>query len=555
MAEKTEKRKRVVVSIKQKLDALQRLVRGESVRNIASECGVGVTTVKDWKKNRATFEAFCTHIESEKTLSSRSTLKKPASEALDDALWVWFSQQRRRGAPISGPILKQKAIMLNTEMDGDQCFSASDGWLSRWKKRHGIHVAVISGEKLSADQAAAINFREEFSLFAMEKGLTAEQVYNIDETGLNFKMLPERTLASRKEGSVSGYKKAKERITVAACSNAAGTHKLPLFVIGKSAKPRAFKNINVSSLPVYYKPQKSAWMDSALFEEWFFRQFVPSVTKHLKGKNLPIKAVLIMDNAPSHPSENVLKKGEIKTRFLPPNVTSLIQPMDQGVLESLKRRYRRKLLNSILEKLDDANESLLNALKSINMKDVIYMIARSWEELPQSTIIKSWRKLWPEIENIYEREQNSQEEASARVADNSDREEEIIAETVLHDLRQIGGYSDLHIDDVTKWIHEADDELENEFMSDEEIIQTVTQKENENGGEDDDEEDVTEIEQKMSHSDGKAALESALKYIEQQEMATCMDVLLIKKWRDYAADKRLAAKKQTRITDFFTSSV
>lgn len=66
MAEKTEKRKRVVVSIKQKLDDLQRLDRGESVRNIASEYGVGVTTVKDWKKNRATFEAFCTLIESEK---------------------------------------------------------------------------------------------------------------------------------------------------------------------------------------------------------------------------------------------------------------------------------------------------------------------------------------------------------------------------------------------------------------------------------------------------------------------------------------------------------
>lgn len=34
-------------------------------------------------------------------------------------------------------------------------------------------------------------------------------------------------------------------------------HKLPGFVIGKSVKLRAFKNLNVSSFPVYYRVQKS----------------------------------------------------------------------------------------------------------------------------------------------------------------------------------------------------------------------------------------------------------------------------------------------------------
>jgi len=45
-----------------------------------------------------------------------------------------------------------------------------------------------------------------------------------------------------------------------------------------------------------------------------------------------------LDNAPSHPSEEELMKRDIKAIFLPPNVTSLIQPMDQGVIEWLKRR-------------------------------------------------------------------------------------------------------------------------------------------------------------------------------------------------------------------------
>uniref|UniRef100_A0A1B6M052 DDE-1 domain-containing protein n=1 Tax=Graphocephala atropunctata TaxID=36148 RepID=A0A1B6M052_9HEMI len=159
-------------------------------------------------------------------------------------------------------------------------------------------------------------------------------------------MLPKRTLAAQNE-CITGTKLAKDRITIALCSNANGSHKMPLFVIGKSKKPRAFKNINMASLPVYYRNQKSAWMDSALFKEWFFDQFVPAVTKHLEDKNLPKRAILVLDNATSHPSEEELKKGEIKAIFLLANVTSLIQPMDQGVIEWLKRRYRRIYIGSI----------------------------------------------------------------------------------------------------------------------------------------------------------------------------------------------------------------
>jgi hypothetical protein len=97
-------------------------------------------------------------------------------------------------------------------------------------------------------------------------------------------------------------------VTVAACSNASGTHKLSLFVIGTSHKPRAFKNLNLSSLPVYYRAQKSVWMDATLFRVWFHEEFVPAVSRHLKSRNLPEKALLVLDNAPSHPNESELKK-------------------------------------------------------------------------------------------------------------------------------------------------------------------------------------------------------------------------------------------------------
>ena len=54
------------------------------------------------------------------------------------------------------------------------------------------------------------------------------QVYNCDETGLFRKALPSKTLAFAKEAKSPGFKTSKERVTILACSNATGDHKLRL---------------------------------------------------------------------------------------------------------------------------------------------------------------------------------------------------------------------------------------------------------------------------------------------------------------------------------------
>jgi hypothetical protein len=45
----------------------------------------------------------------------------------------------------------------------------------------------------------------------------------------------------------------------------------------------------------------NAWVTRQLFTEWFIEVFAPSVKEYLEEKNLPLKALLIMDNAPAHP--------------------------------------------------------------------------------------------------------------------------------------------------------------------------------------------------------------------------------------------------------------
>ena len=80
-------------------------------------------------------------------------------------------------------------------------------------------------------------------------GYELKNVFNADETGLFYKLLPNITLFFKNEPCHSGNH-SNNRVTVLVGANADGSEKLPLLVIGKSKKPQCFKNVN--SLPVVY---------------------------------------------------------------------------------------------------------------------------------------------------------------------------------------------------------------------------------------------------------------------------------------------------------------
>lgn len=177
----------------------------------------------------------------------------------------------------------------------------------------------------------------------------------------------------------------KQRVTAMVCANASGTNRLPLVLIGTAKKPRCFKGTNMNALPVHYYDQKNAWMSQAIFTDWFHKIFVPNVRKDLKSKNLPPKAILLLDNAPSHPecSQLISEDGNISCHFLPANTTSLIQPMDQSVIESFKRRYRKKFIQQLVS---EENTTLQEYWKTYNMKNVVYNVADAWADVPEQTL-------------------------------------------------------------------------------------------------------------------------------------------------------------------------
>lgn len=216
-------------------------------------------------------------------------------------------------------------------------------------------------------------------------------MYNADKTGLAWRALPTNTLAMRSEKEASGYKLPKDRLTVMVCTNGTGTHKLPLLVIGKSAKPRCFKN--VSELPVKYVSQKSAWMDREIFHKWFTEDFIPDAKARRVNDN--DKILLILDNAPSHPKISELNDIDqsVKVVYLPPNVTALVQPMDQGVIENLKRAYKQRFLRKVLLASEDGSHTLTNFIKAWNVLECCRTLSAAWDSVSETAVSNSWKKL------------------------------------------------------------------------------------------------------------------------------------------------------------------
>ena len=96
----------------------------------------------------------------------RSIVRKADNPILDKALKLWFLQEWSEGIPISGDMIREKAIILHEKIEETKeektKFTASAGFLFRFQQRHGIKQLSVQGEILSADSSSISHFLKEF---------------------------------------------------------------------------------------------------------------------------------------------------------------------------------------------------------------------------------------------------------------------------------------------------------------------------------------------------------------------------------------------------------
>ena len=108
-------------------------------------------------------------------------------------------------------------------------------------------------------------------------------------------------------------------------------------IIGTAKKPRPFKRKFGDELESDYYANKKALMTTDLFFKWLDR------FNFLFGTAPGRKVVLLLDNCSAHGTvANLPSFSNVRIIFLPPNTTCKIQPMDAGIIATMKKRYRQE---------------------------------------------------------------------------------------------------------------------------------------------------------------------------------------------------------------------
>ena len=366
-----DKRKRKAITTARKIEIIEYQEQNSSTKKteIAEHFELSKQTLNDILKNKSKIREEAQKARSDS--AKRKRFRSVTFEDVDMALIIWFRQyQAKPDLRIDGLMLVQKAMYFSKKFGNET--SPDMSWIERWKKRWNIGKILKSGEAGGVDSETVDEWRANVMKGLLHKYKPCD-IYNCDETGLFWQTLPDQSHGFRGE-KLSGQKQAKARITLLVGTNMDGSEKMPLFAIGKSKKPRAFKNIK--QIPVRYEANPKAWMRSDLFEaemKRFDRRM------KLQGR----KVVMIVDNCPAHPAVE-LENTELV--FLPPNTTSITQPMDSGIIKNLKFFYRRNMAARRLEAAETETPF------KWDMLDCLIAVKSSWRQVKTSTVVNCWRQ-------------------------------------------------------------------------------------------------------------------------------------------------------------------
>ncbi|XP_054734765.1 jerky protein homolog-like [Anastrepha obliqua] len=187
--------------------------------------------------------------------------------------------------------------------------------------------------------------------------------------------------------------------------------------------------------------------------------------------------------------------------FLLPNVTSVFQPMDQGLIEPFKRYYRKALLRSVLIGQEE-DKTILEIYKGINLKDAVYMAAEAWTNVKVTILKKSWNKLCPAVES----------EASSTSEEPTN--ENFVSE-IFELMKEVSGFEECDQENVHEWLEFDGDDPGYELLTDDDVIAQVQVPED-----DDDEDEISDnivsAEKCPSNEEAFKCFETAIKWLEHQ---------------------------------------
>ncbi|KAF0704103.1 hypothetical protein AaE_015109 [Aphanomyces astaci] len=363
--------------------------------NAAKATGIPRETICSWAKNREEILAYDGNKKKKKIEPGGRRESFPDPESLVDFVNEMRAQERALTMTHAINWIKRHEpgwlrAYLSQKKPGAG-YDALLRLLQRFMIRKGFTRQRSSTRKHKTMDLE--NTRDEFAemYHRAYHGFGPDAVYNVDETGFYYDM-PPKYIWSVKGGEpkIATGEKHSLRMTAVLTVKADGT-KLPiLFIIRGSPGGRIASN----ELPTYprghfYAVQEKAWMNNTVWRAYLRSVLADAIDE---------PSVILLDNFESHVSDEsyTIVHDELGSLLcpLPPNATSVCQPLDVGVMAPFKRYLRDEwLAEEIIDGEDgDDFDTPTAAEKRVAM---IKRAILAWDRVSASEIRRSFEKAIP----------------------------------------------------------------------------------------------------------------------------------------------------------------
>lgn len=215
--------------------------------------------------------------------------------------------------------------------------------------------------------------------------------------------------------------------------------------------------------------------------------------------------------------------------------------MDQGPIKITKLKYRNLLLCKVLSEQNESGASIVDILKKHSVKDAIIVWKKAWDDVRQSTLKTSFKKMMAYDDDEYDEEDLLPLSEYSKLVQES--------QTYSHQLNPNVGFT---IDEIEQWNGDYVSQDEAQAMDESDY----TDDDEEDEGENDNVDDCVIVQPKTQHGDALIYVNGLLKWCDENNDHSAKYVCTLLDLRTEIVNAAKAAKeqpkKQTVLSDFFS---
>ena len=400
------KKTRRVYTRNQKIEILKDLeISGENMGTYSLIKNIPYKTLHKWKQDKNNILLTNKKDLYKKRLNIGNKIK--VDHNIEIQIMEWFLNVRSMGLPITDKLIKSRAKFLVKSNNLAINCNFSNGWLNKFKNRYKIGKRKAGSKIVRKDDCEIVEITTFIDSFNNEiKVGDYYSIINIDETGIYYDPMINSTLELKgtKRVEIKSTGREKQRITVVLGVDFLGNLKMKPLIILKGKTERCLTKILLDDSYILTY-QKNSWCSE--------NQFIKFLSCLPNDK----KILLLYDNFRGHKTENVLnflknKLPLVKYMLLPPNTTSILQPLDVGINKPFKcyineqycewliTYYDKYKILPKLSKMDRTNlllKWIINSWEKINTNQHIIKNSFSWCGFNYTNIINvepKWKKYY-----------------------------------------------------------------------------------------------------------------------------------------------------------------